>query len=85
MTETVKQTGGQGGIRTLDTRKRIPHFECGAFNRAPPPVLTNKMLACKAKMMAETEEETSNRLFETLKEWNDYLERHVPYFQEPQP
>src|SRR5215469_89589 len=26
--------GGQGGIRTLDTVARMPHFECGAFNRS---------------------------------------------------
>lgn len=24
------------------------------------------------------------KLFETLAEWNDYLENHVPYFQKPQ-
>src|SRR5579864_8681607 len=26
--------GGQGGIRTHDTVTRMPHFECGAFNRS---------------------------------------------------
>lgn len=26
-----------------------------------------------------------DNLFETLEEWNTYLENHVPYFQEPQP
>ncbi len=29
-----KKVGGQGGIRTLDTVTRMPHFECGAFNRS---------------------------------------------------
>ena len=24
------------------------------------------------------------QLFDTLAEWNDYLENHVPYFQKPQ-
>ena len=27
-------TGGQGGIRTLGTVARTPHFECGAFNHS---------------------------------------------------
>ena len=27
-------TGGEGGIRTPDTVARMPHFECGAFNRS---------------------------------------------------
>ena len=31
--------GGQGGIRTPDEFAPIPHFECGAFNRALPSVL----------------------------------------------
>ena len=35
--------------------------------------------------MADFEGETSNRLFETLEEWNTYLKDNVPYFQEPQP
>ncbi len=26
--------GGEGGIRTLDTVARIPHFECGAFDHS---------------------------------------------------
>jgi hypothetical protein len=26
--------GGEGGIRTPDTVTRMPHFECGAFNRS---------------------------------------------------
>jgi hypothetical protein len=26
--------GGEGGIRTHDTVARMPHFECGAFNRS---------------------------------------------------
>lgn len=35
--------------------------------------------------LARLEEETSNRLFETLEEWNDYLKRYVPAFKEPAP
>lgn len=35
--------------------------------------------------MACLEEESSNRLFETLEEWNTYLERHLPHFRGPQP
>lgn len=27
-----QQFGGEGGIRTLDTVARMPHFECGAFD-----------------------------------------------------
>jgi hypothetical protein len=27
-------SGGEGGIRTPDTVTRMPHFECGAFNRS---------------------------------------------------
>src|SRR3546814_4448481 len=26
--------GGEGGIRTLDTVARMPHFECGAFDHS---------------------------------------------------
>jgi hypothetical protein len=35
--------GGEGGIRTPDTVARMPHFECGAFNRSatsPEPKTT---------------------------------------------
>jgi hypothetical protein len=35
--------------------------------------------------MAHLEGETSNRLFETLEEWNDYLTRYIPDFAEPTP
>ena len=28
------KAGGEGGIRTPDTVARMPHFECGAFNRS---------------------------------------------------
>src|SRR5208283_5115381 len=28
------KNGGEGGIRTPDTVARMPHFECGAFNRS---------------------------------------------------
>ena len=27
-------SGGDERIRTLDTISRMPHFECGAFNRS---------------------------------------------------
>ncbi len=27
--------------------------------------------------------ETSGKLFDTLAEWNEYLQNHAPYFQEP--
>jgi hypothetical protein len=27
-------SGGEGGIRTLDTLASMPHFECGAFNHS---------------------------------------------------
>src|SRR5205823_12722238 len=30
----AEEAGGEGGIRTLDTVARMPHFECGAFNRS---------------------------------------------------
>ena len=29
-----RRTGGEGGIRTLDTLASMPHFECGAFNHS---------------------------------------------------
>src|SRR5437879_9473554 len=29
-----RASGGEGGIRTPDTVTRMPHFECGAFNRS---------------------------------------------------
>ena len=35
--------------------------------------------------MACFEEETSNKLLETLEEWNTHLERHTSHFQEPAP
>ena len=34
--------------------------------------------------MADNEGETSNQILDTLAEWNDYLENHVPYYQEPE-
>jgi hypothetical protein len=37
-----RRSGGEGGIRTPDTVTRMPHFECGAFNRSatsPHPAL----------------------------------------------
>lgn len=34
--------------------------------------------------MAHFGGETSNHLFKALEEWNEYLEHHVPYFQESQ-
>ena len=30
----LEHLGGEGGIRTPDTVARMPHFECGAFNRS---------------------------------------------------
>ncbi len=33
--------------------------------------------------MARLEGETSNRLFETLIEWDQYLKHHAPTYQEP--
>ena len=35
-----KASGGEGGIRTPDTRKGMSDFESGAFNRALPPLRT---------------------------------------------
>ncbi len=34
----LRVSGGEGGIRTPDTRKGMPDFESGAFNRALPPL-----------------------------------------------
>ncbi|CAA0121189.1 Uncharacterised protein [Halioglobus japonicus] len=36
------------------------------------------------RKMVGLEDETSNQLFDTLAQWNDYLENHVPYFQGPE-
>src|SRR6266487_2741652 len=33
-TSANEASGGEGGIRTPDTVARMPHFECGAFNRS---------------------------------------------------
>jgi len=36
--------------------------------------------------MVDQQGEISNsELLETLEEWNNYLEHHVPHYQEPQP
>ncbi|MEJ2755983.1 MAG: hypothetical protein P8104_09170 [Gammaproteobacteria bacterium] len=32
--------------------------------------------------MAHFEGETSNRLFQTLEEWNDFLKKYAPFFKE---
>lgn len=32
--------------------------------------------------MARFEGETSNRLLETLEEWNEFLKKYAPYFKE---
>ena len=58
------------GFRTPETT--LPFNALGGF------------LEGKSKM-ARLEGQTSNRLFETLEEWNTYLKDNVPYFQEPQP
>ena len=56
-------------------------FEVGGSNRAIKKVRGYRtFLEC----MARFEESTSNELFETLEEWNDYLERDVPYFRGPE-
>jgi hypothetical protein len=36
--QCLQKTGGEGGIRTPDTRKGMSDFESGAFNRALPPL-----------------------------------------------
>ena len=48
--------GGEGGIRTLDTRKGMPHFECGAFDhsatspqRLPQPLCGSARRGCHSK------------------------------------
>jgi hypothetical protein len=41
----TEDIGGEGGIRTPDTVARMPHFECGAFNRSatsPEPKMSLK-------------------------------------------
>ncbi|MCP4934705.1 MAG: hypothetical protein GY927_10995 [bacterium] len=35
-----------------------------------------------ALFMAETVSESSNHILETLEEWNDYLGRYAPYYQD---
>jgi hypothetical protein len=45
---TNEAYGGEGGIRTPDTVTRMPHFECGAFNRSatsPEPCGAGGVLA----------------------------------------
>tara|TARA_B110000858_G_C17809185_1_gene479957 strand:+ start:778 stop:900 length:123 start_codon:yes stop_codon:yes gene_type:complete len=32
--------------------------------------------------LAHLEGETSNRLFQTLEEWNEFLEKYAPFFKE---
>lgn len=32
--------------------------------------------------MAHIEGETSNRLFQTLEEWNEFLKKYAPFFKE---
>ncbi len=39
----------------------------------------NKAVAGDLESQADLEE-----FFETLAEWNEFLENHVPYFQEPE-
>ena len=34
----IRNSGGEGGIRTPDTLTSMPDFESGAFNRALPPL-----------------------------------------------
>ena len=44
--------GGEGGIRTPDTVARMPHFECGAFNRSatsPEPAKRSAKRCMQAK------------------------------------
>ncbi|MEW7986736.1 MAG: hypothetical protein AB2799_13165 [Candidatus Thiodiazotropha sp.] len=41
-------------------------------------IVINQYLA----KMAHFEEETSNRLFQTLEEWNEFLRKYAPFFKE---
>ena len=38
----------------------------------------------KTELQTSLNPEACEELFDTLAEWNEYLENHVPYFQEPQ-
>ena len=45
----LRGSGGEGGIRTPDTVARMPHFECGAFNRsATSPLLQSEAVTALA-------------------------------------
>jgi hypothetical protein len=54
--------GGEGGIRTPDTVARMPHFECGAFNRsATSPQGRAKLERCGAVLAAARRRHKSQR------------------------
>jgi hypothetical protein len=46
--------GGEGGIRTPDTVARMPHFECGAFNRSATSPRMRGLIERRASYLAAT-------------------------------
>lgn len=69
--------GGKGGI---DSGRPSPIVEPGALIQIPFPAKRKSPAGAGLCHLADTEGDLSNRVLETLEEWNEYLERHHPDF-----
>src|SRR3990172_8388336 len=62
----ILRSGGEGGIRTPDTVARMPHFECGAFNRSatsPAPETGQPPIGRPLSNQAYQDKQGSHRLY----------------------
>ena len=67
---THLSTGGEGGIRTPDTVTRMPHFECGAFNRSAtsPRLALARVIARRAASAVLMNPRARNK--RTARQWD---------------
>ncbi len=76
-------TGSLTGVPAMDRLAHVQNERLGILKI----VLPFKLYADLSwwDNMARLDGETSNRLFETLEDWNAYLERLAPHFDEVAP
>ena len=64
-----KQVGGEGGIRTHDTVTRMPHFECGAFNRSHLSAAEGAQAPLGGRYVTNTAEPDKRRRVRVAARW----------------
>lgn len=75
---------GRHAVMKLTFADRLAYVRGEGF-RTPETTLPFKALGGISGSnieMAHFEGETSNRLFQTLEEWNDFLKKYAPFFKE---